>query len=100
MEERVTETFRGLHCRRHANQWQRAMAPFGWRLETFGGVSGVGSFKACSMTLVRVTLAPPRVDATQRAYAATLGSGLPREWADRVIASIQSAGITFMERVG
>lgn len=51
--ERITEMFRGTHCKRHARQWRDNMAKDGWREESFSGVSGVGAFKSCSMTLVR-----------------------------------------------
>lgn len=51
--ERITETFRGVHCKKNARKWRDRMAREGWREETFSGVSGVGSFKACSMTLSR-----------------------------------------------
>ena len=50
-----TETFRGVHCKRAARAWRDKMKAEGWREDVFSGVSGVGSYKSCSMTLARVT---------------------------------------------
>lgn len=99
MQERITETFRGLHCARHARQWRDRMAPQGWRMETFGGVSGIGGYKACSMTLIKA-LSPEPPDATLKAYQAVLESGLDPQWTDRVIKAILNADIRFQERAG
>lgn len=51
--QRITETFRGLNCKKNARKWRDRMAAEGWREESFSGVSGVGGFKVCSMTLSR-----------------------------------------------
>lgn len=103
--ERITETFRGVNCKRHAMQWRDRMALQGWREANFGGVGGVGGYKSCSMTLEREAPVPAPVAETHtdqtlfKAYHAILDSGLSQEWASRVINSMQNAGILFRERV-
>lgn len=52
-QERHTETFRGVNCKKHARQYVANAARAGWRQESFSGVSGVGAFKTCSVTVVR-----------------------------------------------
>jgi hypothetical protein len=52
-QERLTETFRGRKAKQDAHAWRDRMAAQGWREESFSGVSGVGSYKACSLTLIR-----------------------------------------------
>jgi hypothetical protein len=51
--ERWTETFRGVNCKKNARKWRDSQAKDGWREASFSGVSGVGGYKTCSMTLVR-----------------------------------------------
>jgi len=55
--ERITETFRGVNCKRHAYAYRDQMKSEGWREASFSGVSGVGGYKSCSITLVRSTVA-------------------------------------------
>lgn len=54
--ERITETFRGVNAKKNARKWRDRMASEGWREDNFSGVSGVGAYKACSMTLTRETV--------------------------------------------
>lgn len=54
--ERMTETFRGVNCKKHARQWRDRMKAEGWSEASFSGVSGVGMYKVCSMTLSRAAI--------------------------------------------
>ena len=54
--ERITETFRGVNCKKNARKYRDRLAAEGWREESFSGVSGVGGYKTCSITLVRPAL--------------------------------------------
>lgn len=72
--ERITETFRGVHCKRAAREWKNRMALDGWREETFSGVSGLGGYKTCSMTLVRAAAAPLIPPAVVGSFCPTCGA--------------------------
>jgi len=77
-----TETFRGKHCTRDMTRWRSAREREGWEYSTWSGVSGVGSFSACSITMQRWLIDRVQTLTTLRQADAARADGIVDALAD------------------